>query len=114
VDEKQQSWLQECMQALAAVPTVNASAYVRRIVDLLVSLAIHGQCVIVGRGAAQILPADSTLRVRLVAPFKERIVRVQQRHGINAQQAASWIEQTDADRPTLGFTTLSWTRPASR
>jgi cytidylate kinase len=98
VDEKQRGWLQECVQAIAAVPTVSASAYVRRLVDLLLSLASHGRCVIVGRGAAQILPAETTLRVRLLAPFKDRVRCVQQKQGIDAQRAMNWTEQTDAER----------------
>src|SRR5262249_46559131 len=61
VDEKRVSWLQECMEAFASVPLVSGSTYVRHLIQTLLSLAAHGECVIVGRGAAQILPAETTL-----------------------------------------------------
>ena len=44
-----------------------ASGYVHRLIQTLLSLAAKGECVILGRGAAQALPPQTTLRVRLVA-----------------------------------------------
>jgi cytidylate kinase len=98
VDEKTVSWLQECAEAFALVPSVSGSAYVRHLVQTLLSLAAHGECVIVGRGAAQILPVETTLRVRLVAPVEWRIVAIGQKLGISREEAARQIERTDRER----------------
>lgn len=98
VDEKRQGWLQECMQALAVVPTVSSSTYARQLVDSLMSLASHGKCVIVGRGAAQILPAETTLRVRLVAPLKDRIRVIEKRNALAPEEAGRWVTRMDAER----------------
>jgi len=98
VDERRLGWLQECVQALAAVPTVSTTTYVRHLVEALMSLASHGECVIVGRGAAQILPVATTLRVRLVAPLKERIRVIEMRKQLSADEAAPWIAKTEAER----------------
>jgi cytidylate kinase len=65
---------------------------------MLLSLAAHGECVIVGRGAAQVLPAETTLRVRLVAPEEKRVEAIEQRFGISNEEAARWVEKTDAER----------------
>jgi cytidylate kinase len=54
--------------------------------------------VIVGRGAAQVLPPATTLRVRLVGPVKDRIEGIRQRFGITPEEAAAWIEKTDQAR----------------
>ena len=68
-DEKRTNWLQESLAGFAtSVPTVHSSAYVHHLIETLFSLAAKGECVILGRGAAQILPALTTLRVRLVGP----------------------------------------------
>jgi len=98
VDEKRQGWLKECMQALAAVPTVSSSTYVRQLVDSLMSLATHGKCVIVGRGAAQILPAETTLRVRLVAPLKDRVRVTEKKKALAPEEAGRWVARIDAER----------------
>ena len=98
LDERRTSWLRECIEAFAAVPTVSDSAYLHRMVETVLTLAAHGQCVIVGRGASRILPAATTLRVRLVAPQEHRITVVQKRRGIDVKEAARWIEDTDRER----------------
>jgi cytidylate kinase len=98
VDEKRQSWLNEAFQRYASVPSVSENSYVRHLTETILSLGSHGQCVIVGRGAAQILPVDRTLRVRLVAPREDRITAAARRRGITAQEATRWVDDTDRER----------------
>jgi cytidylate kinase len=98
VDERRVNWLQECVEAFSSVPPVSGSAYVRHLTETLLSLATHGECVIVGRGAAQILPAETTLRVRLVAPVEWRIVAIGRKLGISREEAARQVEMTDRER----------------
>lgn len=98
VDEKHRTWLQECIDAIGATPAVTQGGYVRHLVEVLLALAALGDCVIVGRGAAQVLPAATTLRVRLVGPREERIARIERRFGISHDEAARWVHKTDQDR----------------
>lgn len=98
VDEKHVSWLRECLQALSVKPSVTEGAYVQQLIETLLTLAVHGECVIVGRGAAQVLPADRTLRVRLVGPLSERINAIERRFGISTEEATRWVERTDQER----------------
>ncbi len=98
VDERKVSWLQECVEAFASVPSVSGSAYVRHLTETLFSLAAHGECVIVGRGAAQILPAETTLRVRLVAPVEWRVVAMSRKLGVSREEAARQVETIDRER----------------
>jgi cytidylate kinase len=97
-DERRQNWLQECLKALSSGRTVSASAYVPHLLETLLSLAAHGECVLVGRGAAQVLPAATTLRVRLVGPVEDRVQAIRQRFGISPEEAARWVERTDGER----------------
>jgi cytidylate kinase len=98
VDERRGSWLRECLEQFASAPTVSESAYVRHLIETIASLGAHGQCIIVGRGAAQLLPPATTLRVRLVASLKERIAAVSKELGLAAAEAARRLDKIDCER----------------
>lgn len=98
VDEKGVGWGREFLASLSSEPAVSQGGYLRHLVETLCSLSARGACVIVGRGAAQVLPADRTLRVRLVAPLEDRIASVRARFGFGPEEAARWVEKTDHER----------------
>ena len=99
LDERRANWLQESLAGfVTSAPTVDSGAYVHHLVETLFSLAAQGECVILGRGAAEVLPATTTLRVRLVGPLKDRIATIQQRLGVKREEAARRVAQTDHDR----------------
>jgi cytidylate kinase len=99
LDEKRVNWLVESLDGfITSTPAADSGAYVHHLVETLFSLAAKGECVILGRGAAQVLPSKTTLRVRLVGPRKERIETVQQRLGVEWVEAARRVAQTDHDR----------------
>jgi cytidylate kinase len=97
IDERRKDWLLQCLEAFGAT-TVTESAYVKRLSETIFSLAAHGQCIIVGRGAANILPTESTLRVRLIGCLDDRIDWVGRQRRISRNQAADWIAKTERDR----------------
>lgn len=98
VDEKRMSWLQEFAESWSSKSSVTQSAYVRHLVETLLTLALHGECVIVGRGANVVAPPETTLRVRLVAPLCERIATVKKRRNLSFEEAQRWVEKTDRER----------------
>jgi cytidylate kinase len=98
LDEKHRSWLLESVQAFGAAPSISADAYRRRLLETLLSLGAHGDCVIVGRGAAQVLPAATTLRVRLIGSIEDRVKVIARRRNIPAEEAKRWIAETDQER----------------
>lgn len=105
VDERQQTWFRESIQAAlaslasgSAAPWASESSFVHHLVETVLALGVHGECVIVGRGAAFILPAESTLRVRLVAPLAERVETMRRNLGISARQAAHRVRTIERQR----------------
>jgi cytidylate kinase len=54
--------------------------------------------VIVGRGAAQLLPTATTLRVRLVAALEDRIGVMSRLLGLSRPEAVRYVEKTDRER----------------
>lgn len=98
VDERRVGWVSECVSSLFAVPTVNQFTYLRQLVEALFSLAAHGECVIVGRGASAVLPRATTLRVRVMAPLESRINAIHREHGVALKEATEIVQTTDRER----------------
>jgi hypothetical protein len=73
MDERRQSWLLECISAFTSHHELSESRYFRHLLAVIRSLGERGRCAIVGHGAAFILPARTTLRVRLVGD-RERCI----------------------------------------
>ena len=98
VDEHHGNWLREQFERLVGVPHVTESVYVHRLVKVLLALGQHGECVIVGRGAALVLPRESTFRVRLVAPRKHRALALGRRLGLGDTEADDLLAAQDRER----------------
>src|SRR5262245_46869656 len=98
VDERHVSWLSECLEGFSWRQGVSQNDYMQRLVKTLLSLAAHGECVIVVRVATKVLPSATTLRVRIVAPLEFRIEAVRREHGITREEAARRVEETDRER----------------
>jgi Cytidylate kinase-like family len=98
LDERRSNWIRECIEGFGSGPAVAHGAYVHRLIETLLALASHGQCVIVGRGTAAVLPSATTLRVRLVAPREHRIGVIQERRKVPREEATRWIDTTDRER----------------
>jgi cytidylate kinase len=97
VDEKRKSWLLEVVEGFASAG-VSELAYVRHLIQTILSLGAHGDCVIVGRGGAHILPKETTLRVRLVGSLDDRVAAIGRRLTLTKEQAAKWVADTDRQR----------------
>ncbi len=98
LDERHVSWIQESLEAFLSLHEVNHHSYARHLREAMEDLAAHGNCILVGRGAAHILPAKTTLKVRLVAPREQRITAFRQQTGIDEKHAARELEKIDRER----------------
>jgi cytidylate kinase len=101
LDERHTSWRSEAMQQFlssTATPYVSENSVVRHLAETILALGTHGECVIVGRGSAMILPEETTLRVRLVAPLKDRVARTAAVLNMDHAAAAKLVEQLDHER----------------
>ena len=102
MDERHIGWIQECvresLEAIAGVSFVSESTYAHDLIETVLALGAHGECVIVGRGAVHILPAETTLRVRLIGPLRYRIAALSRRLGISEEEGARRIEEIDRER----------------
>jgi cytidylate kinase len=98
VDEKYVSWFEEGMTSFTQMRMVDENSFVKHLVTTVVSLGKHGECVIVGRGSPHILPAASTLRVRVIANLPERVDRLVRERRMTADEAKRRIELVEKER----------------
>jgi cytidylate kinase len=98
VDERGIAWLTGFFESFAASPAVTQGAFIYHLGKVVLSLAAHGECVIVGRGAVIFLPAERTLRVRLTAPLEDRVAANMRRFNLPRDQAARRTEEIDRER----------------
>jgi cytidylate kinase len=98
LDEHSVSWLEDMFQSFSSHPAPTEMAYIKALLELLVSLGKAGHCVIVGRGAAQVLPPDTTLRLRVIAPREVRIANIARSKDMTPDQAERWVDHTDRER----------------
>jgi cytidylate kinase len=92
----------EILEAIASRIFTNQildnTQYLHHLTRVLLSIAQYGEAVIVGRGAHLILPAESGVRVRIVAPLTARIQRFMQQHGCVEKRAAELLAERDKDQ----------------
>jgi cytidylate kinase len=88
-------------QKLAADPDTLA------MVRLVLAVAARGDAVIVGRGAGFMLPVESTVHVRLIAPFERRVAYFAQALRLSREEAAAEVKARDERRAEFLMRTLS-------
>src|SRR5262249_7918460 len=81
-----------------AVSTDLAMASLARVV---LTLAATGEVILLGRGAGHILPPETTLHVRVVAPEADRVAYFAQWLRLTEEQAAEQVRLRDSNRTSL-------------
>lgn len=89
--------IQNLMQERRLAETNDSTAIAR----LVYLLGLRGDAVIVGRAAGFLLPIETTLHVRIVAPWAERIAYIAQWMRLSETEAAEEAKNQDARRATF-------------
>jgi cytidylate kinase len=97
-DERRGSWLVDCIKAFSSSASVSEVTYFHRLVRMLQALGARGECLIVGRGSAFILPPETTLRVRIVASREDRIAFIAGERHLDRAEAVRFVDTRDRDR----------------
>jgi cytidylate kinase len=95
-DELAPSVVQDWILPLREEHYAPQEAYLDHLAKLVEAIGRAGDSVIVGRGAGFLLPRDSTLLVRIIAPLKVRAERLAERMGVSvrtARRAASDLDR---------------------
>ena len=98
MDETKSGWFRDTMLNLLNARLVLQDSYVTMLGRVMLLAAFDGRVIIVGRGAHLMLPREHGLRVRVVAPLRARVARLQERERLDAETLEKRIEATDRGR----------------
>jgi cytidylate kinase len=98
VDETTASWVHEMFGKWLDQQLVSQAEYVRGVGRVVLLAAQHESMIFVGRGAQFILPRNSGIAIRIVAPLKERVQCVMERKHCDRHAADKFVESTDRGR----------------
>ena len=98
VDETKANWFYDVLGAFAGSRIVSQDSYVVHLERIIYLAALHGNVVIVGRGAHCVLPRTSGLAVRVVAPKRQRVEEMMERFQLVQQEASLHVDKIDKGR----------------
>lgn len=98
LDEKGLSVLEDWISSLVYDRYLWPDQYLQHLAKVVGSIAKQGGAVILGRGAAFILPPEKQFRVRVTAPQNLRIEHVARQFNISMDEAKRRVIRTESDR----------------
>jgi cytidylate kinase len=91
-------WVNERLETLLREQTVSQHPSIINVARVILALGAQGEVVLIGRGAGCLLPPESTLHVRIVAPQEDRIRYMGQWLRLTMQEAAERVRLRDSRR----------------
>ncbi len=101
LDELAPSVVQDWLLPLREEYYAPQEAYLDHLAKLIEAIGRAGESILVGRGANYLLPRESTLTIRVVAPMRARSIRLAERMGVSVRTARRAAR--DLDRRRLQF-----------
>jgi hypothetical protein len=98
VDEVSYNWAFDILGTWLDRRFIPSEKYVAHLGRVVRAAARRGHVILVGRGAHFLLPRESGLAVRLLAPEKWRVAQIMRRLQCDADHARRWIRETDEGR----------------
>jgi cytidylate kinase len=92
------AWVEDRLNRLLREQNLSRNPSVLELARLVLLLAAQGEAILLGRGAGCVLPARSTLNVRLVAPLEERVAYMAQWLRLTEEEAAVQVRKRDERR----------------
>lgn len=98
LDERGVSMLDDWVSAAISDRHLWPDEVSRMLMQVIGTIAKHGNAIIVGRGANFILPPEKRFRVRIIAPLEMRVNRVAETYGVSQKEAKRRVLRTESDR----------------
>jgi cytidylate kinase len=92
------SWVDARLQHLLRSGAMSDHPSMVNLARVVLAVAGQGQVVLIGRGGGHILPRETTLHVRIIAPLEDRIAYMAQWLRLTEAEAAARVQQSDARR----------------
>lgn len=91
-------WVDEQLQRLLREQNLSQHPSIIDLARIILALGAQGEVILIGRGAGLILPHESTLHVRTVAPLNDRIAYMSQWMRLTEAEAAEQVRVRDGRR----------------
>lgn len=91
-------WAEERLNQLLREQNLSQHPTIVDLARIVLALGAQGEVVLIGRGAGCILPPESTLHVRTVAPLSDRIAYMSQWLRLTEAEAAEQVKLRDTRR----------------
>jgi cytidylate kinase len=98
LDELAPSVVQDWLLPLREEYYAPQEAYLDHLAKLVEAIGRAGESILVGRGAGFLLPRETTLSVRIVAPMRVRALRLSERMGVSVRTARRAARDLDRRR----------------
>ncbi|MBN2172058.1 MAG: cytidylate kinase-like family protein [Candidatus Krumholzibacteriota bacterium] len=98
LDEKSRRAMDDWIQTTLDGASLGHLRYLRHLKRVLITVALHGNVVILGRGANFVLPAEAGLRVLVTGSEKQRRQRLAAVDDLSSRQAAKALRREDGRR----------------
>lgn len=102
-------WAEDRLQDCLREQGLSRTDPILNLARMVLALGAQGEAVLIGRGAGCILPAASTLHVRIVARLEDRVAYMSQWLRLTSEQAAEQVRLRDQRR--ADFLTAHFRRP---
>lgn len=91
-------WAEAQLHHLLRAEALSSNPSIVELARVVLYLGARGEAVVVGRGAGCVLPARTTLNVRIVAPLPDRIAYIAQWLRLTEEEAAEHVRRLDRRR----------------
>ena len=98
LDEQAPSMVQDWLLPLREEYYAPQEAYLDHLAKLIEAIGRAGESILVGRGAGFMLPRETTLSLRVIAPMKVRAQRLSERMGVSVRTARRAARDLDRRR----------------
>jgi cytidylate kinase len=92
------AWVDAQLDRLLKAQDLSRNPSIVELARVVLSLGTHGDVVLLGRGAGFILPAQTTLHVRFIAPLADRVAYMSQWLRMTEEEAAEQVRNRDQRR----------------
>jgi hypothetical protein len=91
-------WAEQRWHSVVRHCNLGGQPSVAALARIILTLGAQGEVVLIGRGAGTLLPRESTLSVRIIAPKDDRIAYISQWLRLTPEEAAEQLELRDRRR----------------
>lgn len=92
------AWVEARLQQLLRQEQLSSQPSFLNLARLVLALGSQGQVVLIGRGCGHILPSESTIHVRIIAPLADRIAYMSNWLRLSREEAEERVRQRDQRR----------------